>query len=299
MTDNIQADKDRIIRDLQSLQQDISETALARDITNFTNELQNLPMRLQTIRQQGYVFAADVDQALQQVIAQWQSVQGQIQMQIQQVHQSLNWNVQNMQTDIMNKLIGADPATIQSYVQQVDNECSRLRSQLSQAKNSIMQVAGNVPEQVRMITDRITHIERYQKHMLEASFRLNSGESLFMAVDAEWKKGKDNKENPDGVFFVTNQRLIMEENEKKGGFLGVGGNKVQGLLWDIPLSNVQGVSAENKGLLGNVDLVHIRTGNGTPAPEVIVEVKDVKADWFTTELQRVVSGGLDRERISQ
>ena len=80
-------------------------------------------------------------------------------------------------------------------------------------------------------------------------------------------KGRARKNIQTAAFYVTNQRLIMEQQEKKGGFLGIGGHKVQQLAWEAPLSAVQSVSSENTGLFGNVDLVHLKLSSGDLAPE--------------------------------
>lgn len=297
MSEIVQVEKDRIVSELQSFQQDISETSLSGDTNRLAMQLQDLAGRLRTIRQQGYVFAADLDKLMAALNAQWQTAQAGMRTQIQQVHERFAMSVSNLQSSIMERLIGADAVMIQAYVPQIESEISRLRSDLQNAKKSIAQPIGNIPDQITAITAHITEIERFMKHMAGASFMLNADEGLFIAATAEWKKGKDKKENPDGILFVTSRRVIMEQNEKSGGFMGIGGNKIQQLLWEIPLEGVQSITAEKTGLLGNVDLVHIRTTSGTPAPEVTVEVKDANANWFATQVQRAVHGDLTQDRI--
>ncbi|MFO8037629.1 MAG: hypothetical protein R6U57_13480, partial [Anaerolineales bacterium] len=49
----------------------------------------------------------------------------------------------------------------------------------------------------------------------EVSFELLATESGIMAVKAVWaKSGKQRKEDPKGVLYLTDQRLLFEQKEK-------------------------------------------------------------------------------------
>ena len=298
MTDAMQTEKTSIANEIRSMQQNVTEQALLQDTVTTGNEVQGLPGRLQTLRQRGYVYSSDLEQLVATLAKQWQDAQDDIRYRAQRRSQRLLWDLNDLQ-DILNRLNTAEATIVQNNISRLNGEITRLRTEIQNSKTVVMQAAGNVADQLRILVERITGIETYMKHVSEASFPFNAGESVYIAAKADWKKGKDNKENPEGVLYITNQRVIMEQNEKKGGLMGIGGNKVQQFLWDVPLSAVQGVSSENKGLFGNIDLVHIRVSAGTPAPEAIIEVKDgLKADWFANQVQRVQRGDAEKERIA-
>ena len=92
----------------------------------------------------------------------------------------------------------------------------------------------------------------------------------------------------------------MEQNEKKGGVMGFGGSKIQQLLWAMPWASVQGVFSENKGLFGNIDLVHVKLSDGIAAPEAVILIKgDYKADWFAAQILSAQRGDIERERVKK
>src|SRR5690606_10389450 len=99
----------------------------------------------------------------------------------------------------------------------------------------------------------------------------NSGESVFIAAEAEWD---DNRDKPDGYLFVTNQRVLFEQNEKTGKKFGMfGGSQTQQLLWETPLNAIEQITPEDKGLFGGKDLIHLKLGSGAPYAQIKLEVK--------------------------
>lgn len=297
MTDAFGIERSRINNDLRTLQNNITEQSLLGDVTSLATQIQNLPTQIQDIRQRGYKYAGDLEQAVATFIKQWPDVEADARYRAQRRSQRIGWDIQDLQETI-NRLNNLDAASAQTWTTRLNGELSRIRDEITEAHRQISQAGGTIPDQVKAIADRLSTIQEYMKHVSEASFPFNSGEAVYMAVEAKWQKGNDKKDNPEGVFYVTNQRLIMEQNEKKGGFAGIGGNKVQGLAFETPLTGLQAVSSENKGFLGNVDLVHLRFGSGGPAAETVIEVKHVKADWFASQLQRAMRGDFEKERVA-
>jgi hypothetical protein len=297
MTDIVESNKTRIVNEYSALERNVTEQTLFEALTTMSNQLQNLPHQLQQSRQLGYACGADLEPTLLMLSKQWRDVEDTIRHRVQSLIQRLRWELRALQ-DTVNQMNAADSASAPTFIARMDGELSRIRNQFSDAKREMLQSVGNIPDQLQAIADRLSKIAVYMKRVSEASFPFNPGESVFLAVEAEWHKGEGKKERPDGVFYVTNQRLIMEQKEKKGGFLGIGGHQVQQLAWEAPLSTVQSVSSENTGLFGNVDLVHLKLSNGDPAPETTVEVTDAKAEWFAAQLQRALRDEIEQEHIS-
>jgi len=96
---------------------------------------------------------------------------------------------------------------------------------------------------------------------------------VFIATKAEWASTGKGSDDPDGNLYVTNKRLIFEQNEKKGKFLGLfGGKQVQAALWDIALTDITGISTENKGFFGGKSMLMISTSHPEYA-ELPLEIK--------------------------
>ena len=84
-------------------------------------------------------------------------------------------------------------------------------------------------------------------------------------------KGKD---DPDGILYLTDQRLVFEQKETTGKKLGLfGGKKDAGTRMGDSAPSDQGVKPENKGFLGGKDMLNFTLGSGAPYAAITVEVK--------------------------
>lgn len=186
---------------------------------------------------------------------------------------------------------------IEELIEGLEDSMGDVEEAVSTAKERINGLYGEVPSNVSQTMSQISEINTYLERRDEATFDFLAGEDMFMAVKAEWKKGKNKKENPDGFFYITNQRIIMEQQEKKGGFMGMGGKREEGALWEAPIESIESVESEKKGMLGGIDLIHIRFGSGAPFGETTIEVKGgLNAEWFASKLKRASKLEIETER---
>ena len=191
---------------------------------------------------------------------------------------------------------GGGEAKIETLASQLEGAMGRLEKSVDGAKERIRGLYGQVPSNVDQTTYQIREIQKYIERANNAKFDWNAGEDMYMVVKAEWKESGNKKDDPDGFFYISNQRILMEQDEKKGGFMGFGGKKAEGLLWEAPIGSIDDISFEKKGMLGRIDLIHIKFGSGGPFAEVTVEVKEGDAKWFASKLKQAASGELEKER---
>ncbi len=195
-------------------------------------------------------------------------------------------------------VVGANPDAL---ISQLDGAMSRLSSEVDGAKRRIEGMYGEIPNNVSQTVTQIDQLETYLERASEASFPMLAGEAIYMVVEAEWKKGKDKDDNPDGLLYITNQRIMMEQKEKVGKKLGMfGGKAVQELQWESPVGSITDVAFEKKGMFGGIDLVTLKFGSGGPFGEVTLEVKDgLHAKWFAGKLKQAASGEIEAERVGE
>lgn len=106
-----------------------------------------------------------------------------------------------------------------------------------------------------------------------SGIELGSGEAVFIASKAEWAQTGKDSDDPDGFLCVTNQRIIFEQSEKKGKFLGMfGGKKVQAELWSVPLAQLTAMTTERKGIIGGKAMLTLTTSH-TDYPTLTLEIK--------------------------
>ena len=123
-----------------------------------------------------------------------------------------------------------------------------------------------------------------------------------MAAEAEWER--DDEEGPDGLLFLTDQRLLFEQNEeiatdKLFGMITTKSEKVQELMLDIPVHQIEEIEhSERGGFLGvgRVEILELVLGPRAPVSRARFELKEQdSADWAVW-LKRVQTGEIDRDR---
>jgi hypothetical protein len=121
--------------------------------------------------------------------------------------------------------------------------------------------------------------------------RAGSG-SLYIACEAEWVQTGRGGDDPDGVLYLTDARLVFEQKEKKNKTLGMfGGKLVQEVEFSIPLTDITGVRTKNEGLLGGKDILFIELASGDPARELKIEVKGgANNKTWAAHLERAKAG---------
>jgi hypothetical protein len=293
MSDDVSADKSRVLREFRSLQNDVGMTDMLRTISETSSDMAGLPGRIQTLRDKGYAFAGYLEGKAETLKSQWEAVEFDAKEAVRRQQRELSSDLDDL-AGKADKLEGAEGLAAQTYINQLEPGIERLEREVRAAETRIESTFGKVPENVKQTIKQIENIEKYIELAGEATFQLAATEAIFMAVDAEWQEG----DKPDGIFYITDQRIVFEQKEKTGkNFLGMGGKMTQEVEFEVPVNLIEEVAHENKGLMGGVDLIHLTFRAGAPIARTTVEVKKgIKAEWFAGQLKRASTGGLSKER---
>ena len=142
-------------------------------------------------------------------------------------------------------------ATLQSAVGQVE-------SKVTAADEVIEGMFTQFNGQVSAATRHQDDIEYLLTQLAEATFQLLPTEAGIAAVKAAWcKTGKEQKGDPQGVLYLTDQRVIFEQKEeiatKKVLFVVTEKQKVQGLLMQAPVALVDKYASGMDGTVVKVE----------------------------------------------
>ncbi|MCZ7542212.1 MAG: hypothetical protein M5R40_01135 [Anaerolineae bacterium] len=152
-------------------------------------------------------------------------------------------------------------------------------------------LARNLDQTARMIDEINWTLNQAE----EASFTFQPNESPVIAAEAQWHvQGGD---SPEGVLYLTDQRLIFEQKEKKGGFLGIGGQKVQDIAWEMPVGYIENAKSYDEGFFGRKDMIDLALSASAPYGQLVVEVKKGDNDWWLRQINRARTGTLANERV--
>lgn len=294
MSDELQQEKDEVLETYRELQEKVTLADVLETISETSTAVAGLPERIKAVRERGYAFAGYLEGKAEALKQQWSAVEADSRRVARQKTTDLTNDLNEIE-DQATKLTNAPGMAAKMLINQVKPVVERIKRDVEAAENQIEKTFGEVPNNVQQTIRHLEDIEKYVQRAEEASFKLNAAECVFMAIEAEWE---DHKDKPDGIFYITDQRIVMEQKEKTGKTLGLFGGKMQHqVLWEAPIGAIEEVAHENKGLFGGVDLIHLKMGAGSQFAKVTIEAKGgVKAEWFAAQLKRASTGGLEKER---
>ncbi len=134
--------------------------------------------------------------------------------------------------------------------------------------------------------------------LAEAKFKLLPTEGLYAAVEAKWDR--DGKDDPKGLLYLTDQRLLFEQKEdvatKKFLFIATEKEKVQQVLLDLPVAVVDEARASKKGLLGHEDHLDLALAAEAPVRAAHFHLDGQDSKLWEQLLARAKARDFDKER---
>ncbi|GAB4574017.1 MAG: hypothetical protein Kow0077_18470 [Anaerolineae bacterium] len=268
------------------------------ELSDLESTLNDLPGELDKARRRGYEFAAHLSEQIGQLKEEWPEVRTRSEELIKR--EAAQLKSASVRLEPLLKKLGAaatKPAALATIGDEFEKAVREFDDEVDDAVDRIRAVFESVSKRAREARNQLYKIDRYLDALEEATFELNPGETLYLVAKGEWIRSGRGKEDPDGLFYLTDQRLIFERKEKEGGFLGFGAKKVQGIEWALPLQAIEEIDSEKKGFLGGKDIVHIKHRSSEAASPITIEVKDgLNANWYAQQLRRAQSGEIDDER---
>ncbi len=294
----LQQQVSRLQRRYDQLRDKAAFTEAARKLGETATGISGMPGEIQKLRDRGYAFAGYLGSRAEALQAQWNEVRERIDRQVQEEVERLRGAVAKLDPLVAKMAApGAAEAGVRHLVTQVEGQLDALESEVEGAEKRIDALYGHVDRDLNEITQQIRKFNWYMDMADEATFDFGATEAVYMVAKAEWVKTGKGKDDPDGLIYITDQRLIFERREKEGGFLGFGGKKVQGIAWEVPLAAIADVKAEKKGMLGGKDMIYLEFSSGGPGNPTTLEVKGgINANWYAQQLRRAIAGEIDQER---
>lgn len=270
-------------------------TSLASSITTLGNETTNLPATIQAVRDRGYAYRSYLEYKVEVLEEQWEEVDEDLKHWVETESEELKDDLEHVER-LVERLTNAGlTAAAQRQLRRTQSAIEVLEEKIESAEEHIESQYNTIQREVSNTKRQLTEINWIMDMKDEASFDFGAAEEVFLVAKAEWDDGDD---KPDGMLFLTNHRLVFEQKEKTGKRFGMfGGKEQQGMLWEVAISLVEDVTAENKGLLGGKDMVNLTLGSGAPYANIIVEVKGgVASKFWAKQINRMATGNAEDER---
>jgi len=256
----ISMDTNNLSYSLDSLRDRSSLSQIQANMAELDSALAHALNLLESARDKGFVYQKDLDEIGYQTMDRWQGIRQQLMNSIPQQAAAFQsrLNPLGSQVSSLNSVLN-NPFTAAPLLSNTSSQVNVLLNELGQIENNFQRSYSDIEGQANQLTARLNTVHWMLGQLSEAKFRMENGENLVMAVQARWDKEGD--DDPEGMLFLSNKRLIFERKEKvavkKILFFTTAQELVQEVLIDQKLGNLQNVKAVNKGLFGNQDFLEI------------------------------------------
>lgn len=282
----------QIAEDIRSLQskvgslQESARLSKARDaVEDLQSSVKQLSTRIMAIRKNGYLFEKGLENQEKNLSNAWTQLYPSIQSQINLQSSGLVNSMRSIEMQMTQLNIASrNPISARGLLGTLQSSVRMVEDKVTAIEKTIAGMYDNYQSQVQQFIHHLGEIEYLQKQLAEASFQLFPTEGGISAVKAVWcKGGKEQKDDPEGVLILTDQRILFEQKEevvtKKVLFVATEKQKLQQLLFESPVQLVEKIDTSKQGLLKNEDHLEIHYASGAPAPTAHFHIWEDVATW--------------------
>jgi predicted nucleic acid-binding Zn-ribbon protein len=277
-----------------------SFSSIKADLTNLDSDINHVLNLLESARDKGYVYQGDMEEITYSAVDSWQSVREQVEASISQQAQSMQTTLAtlNPQVQRLNSVL-RNPTSAAPVLSSTQTQINQVMWDLQRIENTLEDSYDEIESTVAQLNARLTKIHWALDQLDEAKFKLEKSEDLVMAVPARWDQ--EGKDDPEGILYLTNQRLIFERKEKvatkKVLFVTTSKELVHEVQIDQPLSAVKKTKAQNKGLFGHQDFMDVEFSDRSLG-DVAFHLNGQDSEDWVNLIARAKSGAIEEERAT-
>lgn len=267
-------------------------------IGDFDAKLMSLPIDLEALRGRGYVHNEQLEDRLEAVDDKWDDARPRVEAALAKYVKQLD-----TETDRVERLVNRG-ASNQSALTSLQSTVDGLDTQINSASSAISGLYGGISSELSSVSWAMSQAGQ-MLDLIDGSqdVRLRETEGPLLAVKTVWQRDGE-KEGPEGILFLTDQRLLFEQRQevvtkKRFGLFKADSTMVQELLLDIPVQEIEKVSHKEEGGfmgMGKADILEIIFSANAPLSRGRFHLKGQKSsDWATT-IKRIQTGEINSDR---
>lgn len=264
------------------------------EIEDMGSEITGLAHCIQDLRQCGYVYSRGWEDRAEALRKSWPERERNARRIVKERVHDLKDMVEDIDELCDRKRLS------DSSLDQLDHQLDRIESRLNGAESDVRGAFDTFGEQLAELRAEFEMCEYMLTAINEASFKLYPDERGVAACEATWVS---DREEPKGVLFLTNGRLVFEQREKKALkkvlFITTKSETIQKQLWETPVGAIADIEAEDKKkFLGRKELLHLSFRERTRElpGDVTLHLHNATNEAWMELLKRVQSSEIEMER---
>jgi hypothetical protein len=298
----ISSDISFIEMDMRRLHSQVRLSTLRDRVEDLETKTKGFPQRVANSRARQYAFESNLEDRAEDLRQRWMAIRNNLQAEIRRQGQQLEKDIAPIEAQMRLVVARKDnPTQVQPLITRLKADIKNLQDKASAAERSINGMFDQFQREASELTKKLERIEFMLTELEQASFSLLPTEGGVRAIRATWvKSDKPSKDDPKGILFITDQRLIFERKEevatKKVLFITTARQKVQDLLFEAPIGSLENTSLSRQGTIRKKNHLELRFGSGSPYPLVTFVLSGQDPQEWLAMINRVNSGDFDKTR---
>jgi predicted nucleic acid-binding Zn-ribbon protein len=263
-------------------------------IETLRNSIDDLSDRIGTLRERGYVYGNRWETQAEALKEAWPS-------RARKARSHLRDQANRMEPLIEDIERFCDRTHLaDGQLDRLEEKIERAEDWIGDADSQVRTIFTTLDEDLASLNREFHHAEYMLDALDEVTFPLLPEEDGVAACEAVWT---DDKEEPKGVLFVTNHRLIFERREKvakkKVLFITTKSELVKEKLWETPIGGVISADTEDKGaLMFSKELLHLNFAHDvrTIPEEITLRLKGRDNDDLRAWIELAKTGEIAAQR---
>ncbi len=278
---------------LGDLQESLLLTSAHSDMGDLETALSLLPAEIEELRTRGYVFRSFLENKINVLAKQWDEIDSRVSREVSRRQRELG-----READVAESALRQAMSGRASQVSRAESAIETLERKVKAALSAVEAMYGALQQNVNQTRSQVEQIRWLLDQVDEACFQLYPAEDPVTACQAQYMETK--KEGPKGVLYLTDERLIFEQKEEKATkkilFITTEKEKVQQLIFEVPIGQIEEVKSSQKGFLGRKEMLELLFAPEADLSGATLRLRGVENEEWARLIGRVKSGEIAKER---
>lgn len=297
MSRSVSEETQATLRELQDklgdLQKSLLLTTVQDDLAEVQTTLGLLPTEIETLRTRGYVFRSFLENKVDVLTEQWQKASQEVSREVTRRTRDLRREADEAERALHQAMGGG---TVR--ISQARSAVEALQHKVEGAKSAVSAMYATLQQNVQQTKSQVEEIEWLLGQLEQASFRLLPAEDAVAACKAQLMETK--KEGPEGVLYLTDERVIFEQKEKKATkkvlFIATEKETIQDLIFAVPVGQIEKVEVSQKGFMGRKEMLELLFTPDADLSSALLRLRGEDNEAWAALIGRVRSDEIANER---
>jgi hypothetical protein len=301
LSPEVKRDIDNLYSRYSRLEGDAQLGAIYQGIAEIEKLLVEIPLAVDAVRNRGYVHSGRLESQMDSYQAQWESLRPRIESALTDHTTRLNADLSQSSRRVQ-AISNGNAALIAAAKTAVEG----LSSRIDAARRALESLYNNLLNQLRQLNRSVAQVITMMGLLDEApEIHLRASEGPLVAAEGQWLQ--NDKDGPEGILFLTDQRLIFEQRQeivtrRTLGIFKRDSEKIQKVVVEAEVSDVESISHSQEGGflgIGRAEILQLTFGDRASLSRARFRVKGQEASEWAALLKRVQNGDINRDRHEQ